>query len=82
MVTMSVFSRTCGRRKNTRPVKNNFKEILYLRIQVFLTKMIETAAVSNVRDITFWIKDVGRLNDISVESDILKTAQFFSKTYP
>jgi len=50
-----MFSRTYGRRKGktTRPVKNNFNGILYLRIQVFLTKMIETAAVSNVRDIAF-----------------------------
>jgi len=63
-------------------VKNKFKEILFLRIQVFFIKMIETAAVSNVKDITFWKKNVGRLNDISVESDCWKTAQFFSKTYP
>jgi len=51
-----MFSRTDGRRKEkktTRPVKNNFNEILYLRIQAFLTKMIETATVSNVRDINF-----------------------------
>lgn len=58
MVTMSVFNGTHGRRKEktNRPVKNNFKEILYLRSQVFFTKMIATAAVNNVRDITFWKK--------------------------
>jgi hypothetical protein len=45
--------------------------------------MIETAAVSNVRDITFWKKkSVGRLNDISGEGDCLKTAQFFPPSKP
>lgn len=55
MVTMSVFSRPYGRRKGktTRPVNSNFNGILCLRIQVFLTKMIKTAAVTNVRDIAF-----------------------------